>query len=543
MKIQHKRSNQLDGGSAKEPTSEFMEYGELAVNFNESDPAIFLKDSNDNIVRIAGAGANGNIEIPDAGSDPHQPGTSDDRYVEVTGDNMTGDLTLGTDQITLDATDGSAEFAGGDLVVSSDGELTLTDSGRNLQIKSPTAASKAFIGTTTNHSLLIQAGVNDVANSVIYFNTGVNGRAQINKDGDFITSGSAEFAGGITTKGDAGIEAFNQIKAVRNEGVAYLGGSSFDGLYIYDASATETKASIKWNGAIVNTVDDTSTQASVLSNRGSISGTVQGTMVYKTAGNLELRSGESDVKINLNGVDGSAKFAGDLIVGTWDPANNASRGSFLGRGGGLSLRNVVKTSSDMAIDVEGGIGTAAQESVFTVATNGIVTAANVSFNLETDNDANYTTTTEEYEEQEELTPYIPAVEAVYGEPPLITPAVDPVVGPLGNVLVEGTEAVYGEAPLISEAVPAVEATYQTVTKTREIRTYTGPTLDVKDRLQNLISRIDAIEANEVADDATDSALLQLVASLTARLDEKDAAIASLTATLTALTDRVTTLES
>ena len=63
MKIQHKRSNQLDGGLAKQPTSEFMEYGELAVNFNETDPAIFLKDSNDNIVRIAGAGAEGVNDI------------------------------------------------------------------------------------------------------------------------------------------------------------------------------------------------------------------------------------------------------------------------------------------------------------------------------------------------------------------------------------------------------------------------------------------------------------------------------------------------
>ena len=125
-----------------------------------------------------------------------------------------------------------------------------------------------------------------------------------------------------------------------------------------------------------------------------------------------------------------------------------------------------------------------------------------------DNDDNYTVTTEEYEEEEELTPYVPAVEEV--------------VGPLGNVLVAG--------------VPAVEATYQTVTKTREIRTYTGPTLDVKERLQNLISRIDAIEANEVVDDATDSSLLQLVASLTTRLDERDAQIAALTA-------RVTTLEA
>ena len=90
-----------------------------------------------------------------------------------------------------------------------------------------------------------------------------------------------------------------------------------------------------------------------------------------------------------------------------------------------------------------------------------------------------------------------------------------------NVLVAGT--------------PAVEATYHTVTKTRDISTYTGPTLDVKDRLQNLISRIDSLEANEITDDATDSALLQLVAALSARLDERDAQIAALTA-------RVTTLE-
>ena len=35
----------------------------------------------------------------------------DSRYVEVAGDNMTGNLTLGTDKITLNA-DGSAEYVG-----------------------------------------------------------------------------------------------------------------------------------------------------------------------------------------------------------------------------------------------------------------------------------------------------------------------------------------------------------------------------------------------------------------------------------------------
>ena len=129
-------------------------------------------------------------------------------------------------------------------------------------------------------------------------------------------------------------------------------------------------------------------------------------------------------------------------------------------------------------------------------------------NTEPDNDANYTVTdTEEYEEQEELTPYVPAVPATYDE--------------YGNEL--------------TAEVPEVPATYQTVTKTRNIRTYTGPTLDVKERLLNLISRLDALEADEIIDDSNSSALLQLVHNLSARLDLRDQQIAD-------LTNRIQTLE-
>ena len=113
MKIQLKRSNVLDGALAKEPTAAQMEFRELAVNYSSTDPAIFIKDSDDNIIRIAGANALDNIEIPSEGGDPHQPDTLDDRYVEITGDNMTGDLTFGTDKIVRDATGGGATFAGG----------------------------------------------------------------------------------------------------------------------------------------------------------------------------------------------------------------------------------------------------------------------------------------------------------------------------------------------------------------------------------------------------------------------------------------------
>lgn len=52
MKIQLKRSNVLENGSAKAPTAAQMEYGELAVNYNSSDPVIFIKDSSNGIIRL-----------------------------------------------------------------------------------------------------------------------------------------------------------------------------------------------------------------------------------------------------------------------------------------------------------------------------------------------------------------------------------------------------------------------------------------------------------------------------------------------------------
>ena len=147
MKIQLKNSNVLDSGSAKEPTAANMLDGELAINFNSNDPAIFIKDSAGSIVRLAGKdnlsftnyqaiiptvatppgspGAgnlywdtddqrlyiyydDGNTAqwldastekfdtnlIPDTNNSNHQSGTLDDRYVNSNGDTLTGNLVL-----------------------------------------------------------------------------------------------------------------------------------------------------------------------------------------------------------------------------------------------------------------------------------------------------------------------------------------------------------------------------------------------------------------------------------------------------------------
>ena len=52
MKIQLKRSNVLQNGAAKPPTAPQMEFGELAVNYNTTDPVLFIKDSSGTIIRL-----------------------------------------------------------------------------------------------------------------------------------------------------------------------------------------------------------------------------------------------------------------------------------------------------------------------------------------------------------------------------------------------------------------------------------------------------------------------------------------------------------
>ena len=69
MKLQLKRSNVIQDGVAKPPSDSQMEYGELAVNYNADDPVLFIKDSNNNIIRVTNTQAIGNGSISvDAGT-------------------------------------------------------------------------------------------------------------------------------------------------------------------------------------------------------------------------------------------------------------------------------------------------------------------------------------------------------------------------------------------------------------------------------------------------------------------------------------------
>ena len=86
MKLQLKRSLRVltsDSLTAQPPSVAQMEFGEIAINYASSDPTIFIKDSNNAIQKLQF------LAVPDV-----TPGTTlDDRYVNVDGDVMTGNLT------------------------------------------------------------------------------------------------------------------------------------------------------------------------------------------------------------------------------------------------------------------------------------------------------------------------------------------------------------------------------------------------------------------------------------------------------------------
>ena len=102
---------------------------------------------------------------------------------------------------------------------------------------------------------------------------------------------------------------------------------------------------------------------------------------------------------------------------------------------------------------------------------GDITAGNVTFNLETDNPDNYTTTTEEYTETEYYTVEVPVVE----RPGVGTADIQDGVSTAD--LVDGDER---ETQTITKS--------REVTKTREVKTYTGPTMEVKEELLALRER-------------------------------------------------------
>ena len=335
----------------------------------------------------------------------------DARYVEVTGDNMTGDLTLGTDKIVLDAGDGSATFGG---------NVTVGDS------PTPTAhfAASAFYANANPKSAanansgvcMYQDGANN--GTVILRNTAGDSNIVITG-----SNGSATFTGALniasslnafTTAIDVGTDCH-----IRTDGTIYT-------------DPTE-------NGYNIGAAD----------------------------GSYQFRSRNSDgssiARLDYNNIDGLNRITNGVT--TWNLAadGSATFTSFVEAKGGVYGSRDSASKLAYVGRVTGGATT------FQVTAGGVITASNVSFNLEADDDTKYTATTDSE----------------------------------GNVT-----TVYNGQVL---DVKALLLTLQTAaSRIEELEAKVTP-------LELLATRVAAIESDEILDDASSSALLTLIADLAGRV--------------------------
>ena len=319
--------------SGKAPLSSDLEAGELALNTNEATPAAYIKDSAGNVVKLAGAGS--------------VTGDEAVKKNEAASQNMIGDLTLGTDKITLDATDGSAEFAG--LVSSSPvSSTTATDPGWYIQTKSTSSGLTTFntaLDTQSNFSIFSSPDPSTQKTGVLALRangdiaTGTNTASGSTKNCLIKASdGSAEFAGSIVTDsfvraGDNPANGGAVGAAVANNGGIQLSVSTGtqSALRVYTQGDSNECVSILGNGSAE--FSGTVTSGTSLFYTGSTSGAtvsaaagdkislITGTggrrLEYSSTGNLTLNgytSGSlSSTPISLNN-DGSAEFSGTVTA-------------------------------------------------------------------------------------------------------------------------------------------------------------------------------------------------------------------------------------
>ena len=264
MKIQLKRSNQLVGDNAKPPTAAQMEYGEIAVNYNEQDPVLFIKDRTDQIIRIAGKGSEGSF----------------------TGDynDLINTPTIGDGTITINNSDGS-ENATFTVNQTGDTEVTLP-AGFSGSWDDLTDVPDSITGDYND--LENKPGLQEVTD------VGSNTTNGITIDTDKIAlnaNGSSTFAGTISGNGDVGYQG-NEVRVFND----YLSGSTGNGGIHLSYTGTD-KASMITAGS--NNVTAPSLK-----------------FAFVLGGEDPKAEGRTPIEFEY---DGSATFAGSVTAAEFNP--------------------------------------------------------------------------------------------------------------------------------------------------------------------------------------------------------------------------------
>jgi hypothetical protein len=341
IKLKH---SSVDG---KAPVAADLENGELALNINENSPAAYIKDSNGDIVQLAGAGS-----------------VTDEASVKKAGDNMTGDLTIGPvggpSNIRISngplGTHGGGFYVGDEAsgvesyldgsgrIVShnNNAEILLTDGGSGTTYLNATSDGLAIGGQVTpsgpdaNATIYMDAatGAAEFAGNV---NIGdVNGSNTIGNGTLLFADGGVFFQrSALAAATDAvltqihGGSSNDRVFETTVDGTTYIGGSPNNSgrpaNITLAADGAGTFAGNVVSGAVPD--DSSSTNNGTSLNQGRIftqvpAGEAAGTEVYG-----QYYGTENAVSLKANG---SGEFASNISVGAYRPFTFTPTGEGVG---------------------------------------------------------------------------------------------------------------------------------------------------------------------------------------------------------------------
>ena len=334
MALQQLRSSTAN----KRPTAGAMSDGQLAVNTNATNPGLFFKDADGSVRKVGPVfigSAAPNASPASGGSTGHSVGeqwldnsggtyvlkiwdgtawrSESGTFVDVSGDNMTGNLTLGTDKVVLDATSGAATLQG--------------------PIKTRQDGSSALAFAVT------QGGT-------------ANGDATIRFDGD----GSASFAGQITSGADAFATA-NTGSGLTSTGSVIARRSGTGSVWLgYQTGTSVQTSTIKADGSALfagNTQVGDSSNGVLLANNGAVVANTTDTSSNKKF--ILNSAGTETFSVSANGsalfAGGAAEFksTGELQIDRTNAANtllgfylNGSNTGFIKANGSATFNSTVK---------------------------------------------------------------------------------------------------------------------------------------------------------------------------------------------------------
>ena len=239
----------------------------------------------------------------------------DARYVNVTGDNMTGNLTLGTDKITLNAADGSITAAGA--------------------IKAPKMESLSGTGVVYGYQLNHnQPGGGTYERGILTLrgvatNSANQSAIRVIREGDTHENMTVAYDGSITAAGDVkigGTLPSSPNISLNSDGTINALGQIYANAYNL-SSNTVGDNDVKYGIIAASKHDNTDNYSSVFARNYNVNGRVWcGVQPGGTIGSEIF-------------ADGSATFAGDVLIGGTLPSSpkislNAADGSITAAGKG-----------------------------------------------------------------------------------------------------------------------------------------------------------------------------------------------------------------